>query len=202
MASTKARLLKHDFPVHGIEHFNLELQNSPQKIGVWWVARLKCSISLENFKILKMFFNLWAIRDVFGPAAQTMILAALWPFGLPQESGVRGVRWDRVYGTNLDQVGPNMAKLDQLGQVGRHFAAFCLLRKAPLTNLDQVGPVLFPTVFRELLKEGVRKSGCNSLILRLFALIRRLFVTCGVFTRYFFVAFRGFFVAFSWPSSV
>ena len=35
---------------------------------------------------------------------------------------------------------------------------------------------------------------------------RRLFVTCGVITRYFFVAFswffRGFFVAFSWPSSV
>ena len=38
-------------------------------------------------------------------------------------SGVRGVRWERMYGTNLDQVGPNMAKgvLDQLGQVGRHF---------------------------------------------------------------------------------
>ena len=51
-----------------------------------------------------------------------------------------------MYGTNLDQVGPNMAKLDQLGQVGRHFAIFCLLRQAPLTNLDQVGPVLFPTV--------------------------------------------------------
>ena len=66
-------------------------------------------------------------------------------------TGVRGVRWDRVYGTNLDQVGPNMAKLDQLGQVGRHFAVFGLLRKAPLTNLDQVGPVLFPTVFRALL---------------------------------------------------
>ena len=66
-------------------------------------------------------------------------------------SGVREVRWDRVYGTNLDQVGPNMAKLDQLGQVGRNFAVFCLLRKAPLTNLDQVGPVLFPTIFRALL---------------------------------------------------
>ena len=57
-----------------------------------------------------------------------------------------------MYGTNLDQVGPNMAKLDLLGQVGRHFAVFCLLRKAPLTNLDQVGPVLFPAVFRALLK--------------------------------------------------
>ena len=33
-------------------------------------------------------------------------------------------------------------------------------------------------------------------------LIRRLFVTCGVFTRYFSWLFRGFFVAFSWPSSV
>ena len=27
----------------------LDLQNSPQKIGVWWVARLKFSISIENF---------------------------------------------------------------------------------------------------------------------------------------------------------
>ena len=36
-------------------------ENSPQKIGVWWVARLKVSISLENFKILN-FFNLWALR--------------------------------------------------------------------------------------------------------------------------------------------
>ena len=49
-----------------------------------------------------------------------------------------------------DQVGPKKANLDQLGQVGRRFAVFCLLRKAPLTNLDQVGPVLFPTVFRAL----------------------------------------------------
>ena len=65
-------------------------------------------------------------------------------------SGVRGVRWAKVYGTNLDQVGPKKANLDQLGQVGRRFAVFCLLREAPLTNLDQVGPVLFPTVFRAL----------------------------------------------------
>ena len=57
-----------------------------------------------------------------------------------------------MYGTNLDQVGPNMAKMTtQLGQVGRHFAIFCLLREAPMTNLDQVGPALFPTVFRALL---------------------------------------------------
>ena len=38
-----------------LEIFNLawkinpDLLNFPQKIGVWWVARLKCSISLENF---------------------------------------------------------------------------------------------------------------------------------------------------------
>ena len=32
-----------------LEMFNLDLQNSPHKIGVWWVARLKISISLENF---------------------------------------------------------------------------------------------------------------------------------------------------------
>ena len=63
---------------------------------------------------------------------------------------MRGVRWDKVYRTNLDQVGSKKANLDQLGQVGRRFAVFCLLRKAPLTNLDQVGPVLFPTVFRAL----------------------------------------------------
>ena len=44
-----------------LEIFNPDLQNSPQKIGVWWVARLKFSISLENFKILK-FFKIWALR--------------------------------------------------------------------------------------------------------------------------------------------
>ena len=65
-------------------------------------------------------------------------------------SGVQRVRWDRVYGTNLDQAGLNWAKLDQLGQVGRHLAVFRLLRKALLTKLDQVGPALFPTVFRAL----------------------------------------------------
>ena len=32
-----------------------------KKIGVWWVARLKISISLENFKIL-IFFKIWALR--------------------------------------------------------------------------------------------------------------------------------------------
>ena len=68
-----------------------------------------------------------------------------------------------MYGNNLDQLGPKKANLDQLGQAGRHFAVFCLLRKAPLTNLDQVGPVLFPTVFRALPKipekkrDGVRE---------------------------------------------
>ena len=35
------------------------------------------------------------------------------------------MRWDRVYRTNLDQVGPNMAKLGQLGQV-----SFCYPRGA------------------------------------------------------------------------
>ena len=55
-----------------------------------------------------------------------------------------------MYGTNLDQAGPNWAKLDQLGQVGRHFAVFRLLRKVLLAKLDQVGPVLLPTVFRAL----------------------------------------------------
>ena len=38
-----------------LEIFNPDLQNSPQKIGVWWMARLKISSSLENFKILKFF---------------------------------------------------------------------------------------------------------------------------------------------------
>ena len=44
-----------------LEIFNPDLQNSPQKIGVWWVARLKISSSLENFKILN-FFRIWALR--------------------------------------------------------------------------------------------------------------------------------------------
>ena len=48
-----------------LEIFNPDLQNSPTKIGIWWVARLKFSISLENFKILKVF-KIWALR-VWGP---------------------------------------------------------------------------------------------------------------------------------------
>ena len=43
-----------------LEIFNPDLQNSPQKIGVWWVARLKISSSPENFKIL-IFFKIWAL---------------------------------------------------------------------------------------------------------------------------------------------
>ena len=35
-----------------LEIFNPDLQNSPQKIGVWWVARLKISSSLEIFQDL------------------------------------------------------------------------------------------------------------------------------------------------------
>ena len=49
-----------------LEIFNLDLRNSPQKIGGWWVARLKNSSSLENFKILK-FFKIWALRDLGAP---------------------------------------------------------------------------------------------------------------------------------------
>ena len=32
-----------------IEIFNPDLQNSPQKIGVYWVSRLTFSIEIENF---------------------------------------------------------------------------------------------------------------------------------------------------------
>ena len=46
-----------------------------------------------------------------------------------RHSGVRRVRWDRAYRTNFDQFGPDMAKLDQLGQAGRHFAVFCFLEQ-------------------------------------------------------------------------
>ena len=53
-----------------LEIFNPDLQNSPQKIGVWWVARLKISSSLEIFKILN-FFNLWALR-VLGMASHDL----------------------------------------------------------------------------------------------------------------------------------
>ena len=31
-----------------LEMFNLDLQNSPQEVGVWWPARLTFSIVLEN----------------------------------------------------------------------------------------------------------------------------------------------------------
>ena len=52
-----------------IDIFDLDLQNFPQKIGSWWVARLKESISLENFKILNIF-NLWALREPWGRKAR------------------------------------------------------------------------------------------------------------------------------------
>ena len=48
--------------------FNLDLQNSPQKKRVWRVARLKFSISLENFNPggrSWIFFNLPALRVYF-----------------------------------------------------------------------------------------------------------------------------------------
>ena len=47
----------------------------------------------------------------------------------------------------------------QLGQVGCHEAVFCLLGKAILTNLDQVGPALFPTEFRAFLR--VTRNGSS-----------------------------------------
>ena len=47
-----------------LDNFNPDLQNPPQKMGVWWVACLKFTISLENFRVLK-FFNLWALRAAF-----------------------------------------------------------------------------------------------------------------------------------------
>ena len=57
----------------------------------------------------------------------SICIAIRLPF-VSQCWGVPGVQWDRVYGTDVDQIGPNMTKMDQLGQVGRRFAVFCLLR--------------------------------------------------------------------------
>ena len=46
-----------------LEIFNPGPSEFPTKIGVWWVARLKISSSLEIFKILN-FFKIWALREV------------------------------------------------------------------------------------------------------------------------------------------
>ena len=54
-----------------------------------------------------------------------------------------------MYGTNLEQVGPNMTKLDQLGQVG-HLAVFCLREIASWKSTFDHS-FLFPTMFRALL---------------------------------------------------
>ena len=50
--SLRAQRLKNSISIEksiSLENFNPDLQNSPQKIGVCWVARLKFSISLEDF---------------------------------------------------------------------------------------------------------------------------------------------------------
>ena len=45
-----------------IENFNPDLQNSPQQIGVCWVARLKFSISQFQFRrAISNAFKLWAL---------------------------------------------------------------------------------------------------------------------------------------------
>ena len=52
-------------------------------------------------------------------------------------SGVRGVRWDKVYGTNLDQVGPTWTNLAKLVVV---LLCFAFLEKhlgPPWTKLVQ-----------------------------------------------------------------
>ena len=53
-----------------------------------------------------------------------------------------------MHGTNLDQVGPNMAKLDQLGHVGRHFAVLFLSWKS---TFDQLGPSWSSTLSHSIL---------------------------------------------------
>ena len=53
-----------------------------------------------------------------------------------------------------DQLGPSWSRYGQAGPTWPSWSSFCCTLpsyKAPLTNLDQVGPVLFPTVFRALL---------------------------------------------------
>ena len=36
-----------------LEIFNLDLQNSPQKIGVWWAAHLKFSVQEGDLKFFQ-----------------------------------------------------------------------------------------------------------------------------------------------------
>ena len=48
--SLRARILKKGSRLKtsiSLELFNLDLKNSPPKIGPWWVARLKFSIPIE-----------------------------------------------------------------------------------------------------------------------------------------------------------
>ena len=58
----------------------------PSKIGVWWAARLKFSISLEYFKILNVF-HLWALRVYRAPNQEIRKMPFFetkkWTFGGP-----------------------------------------------------------------------------------------------------------------------
>ena len=50
-----------------IFNFNLDVSNSPQKIGPRWVARSKMSFSLEIFKLARNLdsFDLWALWEFY-----------------------------------------------------------------------------------------------------------------------------------------
>ena len=99
-----------------LENFNLDWtfqsrpSEFPTKIGVWWVARLKFSISLEIFKILN-FFNLWALRERGRQTEMSLICSDLC--------------WKRI-GTNRkksEQIGTNQGipenKERKSKQIGR-----------------------------------------------------------------------------------
>ena len=68
-----------------LEIFNPGPSEFPtKKIGVWWVARLKISISIEKDKSRRAilnFFNLWALREI-------------------SRRDSRGIKRDKLEGTN------------------------------------------------------------------------------------------------------
>ena len=103
-----------------------DLQNSPQKIGVWWVARLKISISIENFN----------------PGGRSWIFSIFGPLGNCSEvgNGPNTVSRSTVSNTELSEFfGAHWVPGSELSEF---LSAFSLCAKANSPSFSQNSPSL------------------------------------------------------------
>ena len=117
-----------------LENFNPGLQNSPEKLGVWWAARLKFSLSPENFARSRNFHNPWCDQLSASLALYLLLRAASRTD--PIHESRQDLEMFSIFGPLGNPEGPTINKIQSRSKFSISIDIFNLAREFQSRHLD------------------------------------------------------------------